>query len=299
VTARGTATGANAPVNPKGASVAGQTSNAAAPVVVAQAGKAAANAPVNANGASITGQAPNATAAAAPAKGSVSGVIGQQAQSIPAKAVVNGAPPQPGVGVPPAPPNKSTPVAQPNRAVLETTPKKAKPLPPLPPPINPKVAQEIDALKRIKAKNAEPSPAAERRRVYQEAKKQLDFSHIEVDVSFNAKGKVKAHGGHFSASPKVAIIPGTETVGSNGVIRAKVNLIGPDGNFYLKTNNQGYSTLTPKTWSLARAKGEMSRAFLNRKFNGKVWEGKSGGVTFHFNPPNATVPLWRGYPVLP
>jgi len=32
------------------------------------------------------------------------------------------------------------------------------------------VAQEIDALKRIKAKNAEPSPAAEKRRVYQEAR---------------------------------------------------------------------------------------------------------------------------------
>ena len=152
----------------------------------------------------------------------------------------------------------------------------------------------------MKANNSAPSPAAEARRTYQEASKKLDFSHIEVDVSFNAQGKVKAHGGHFSASPKVDIIPGTETVGSNGVIEAKVNLLGPDGNFYLKTNNQGYSTLTPKTWSLARAKGEMSQAFLNRTLDAKgKWSGSSGGVEFFFNPPNKNIPLWRGYPVLP
>lgn len=82
------------------------------------------------------------------------------------------------------------------------------------------------------------------------------------------------------------------------MIYGQVNLLGPDGNFYLKTNNNGFSTMTPATWSLARAKGEMSQAFLNRSLdpNGK-WSGTSGGVDFRFNPPNHSVPLWRGFPL--
>jgi len=108
VTARGAATGANAPVKGSVSGVMGQqaqsiparaVANGAppqpGPMAAAQAEKAAANVPVNANSTSVTSQAPNATAAVGPTTGSVSGVTGQQAQSTPAKAVVNGAPPRP------------------------------------------------------------------------------------------------------------------------------------------------------------------------------------------------------------
>ncbi|WP_281718221.1 hypothetical protein [Pandoraea apista] len=105
-------------------------------------------------------------------------------------------------------------------------------------------------------------------------------------------------GGHFSTSPMVDIVPGTETVGANGTINAQVKLLGSDGNFYLKTNNGGFSSLTPDSWSLAQAKGEMSQAFLGRSQlpNGQ-WFGSSISVDFRFFPPANNVPLWRGYPI--
>lgn len=115
----------------------------------------------------------------------------------------------------------------------------------------------------------------------------------------DAAGGVKsAKGGHFSTSPLVDMVSGTESVGANGTIQAQVKLLGPDGNFYLKSNNGGYSSLTPNNWSLAQAKGEMSSAFINRvPDNGRVWSGYSSGVEFRFFEPTNKLPLWRGYPV--
>ena len=98
-------------------------------------------------------------------------------------------------------------------------------------------------------------------------------------------------------SPQLQRIPGTETVSPNGVIYGQVKLLGPDGNFYLKTNNQGFSSMTPDSWSLARAKGEMSQAWVNRTQVGNLWFGDSGGVKFQFHPPSNNVPGWRGYPI--
>ena len=137
------------------------------------------------------------------------------------------------------------------------------------------------------------------RAAYQQARNQIDFSHIEADVTLDGSGNLLgAKGGHFSTSPMVDIVPGTETVDANGVISAQVNLQGPDGAFYLKTNNGDYSTLTPGDWSLAQAKGEMSQAFLGRvqQPNGS-WIGSSNSVNFRFFPPTKNVPLWRGYPL--
>jgi hypothetical protein len=160
------------------------------------------------------------------------------------------------------------------------------------------VESEASALKRLAANNRAGSPAADLRNAYQQAKGQVDFAHIEADVRLNSAGKLqKAHGGHFSTSPLIDIIPGTESVGANGSMWAKINLKGPDGNWYLKTNNNGFSSLTPNTWSLAQAKGEMSQAFLGRTQlpNGN-WMGSSGGVDFRFFAPTKNVPLWRGFP---
>jgi hypothetical protein len=105
-------------------------------------------------------------------------------------------------------------------------------------------------------------------------------------------------GGHFSTSPRLNIVQGTEQIGQSGSMRAQIKLLASDGNFYLKTNNQGYSSMTPLKWSLAQAKGEMSRAWLNRSvISGKTYQGVSGGVSFKFFEPNYTsVNLWRGYP---
>lgn len=126
----------------------------------------------------------------------------------------------------------------------------------------------------------------------------MDFAHIEADVRLNSAGGLQeAKGGHFSTSPLVDIVPGTESVGANGSMWEKINLKGPDGNWYLKTNNNGFSSLTPDTWSLAQAKGEMSQAFLGRTQlpNGN-WMGSSSGVDFRFYSPTKNVPLWRGFP---
>lgn len=117
-------------------------------------------------------------------------------------------------------------------------------------------------------------------------------------LSSRQMAAIRRRGGHFSTSPMVDIVPGTETVGANVTINAQVKLLGSDGNFYLKTNNGGFSSLTPDSWSLAQAKGEMSQAFLGRSQlpNGQ-WFGSSSGVDFRFFPPTNNVPLWRGYPI--
>lgn len=163
------------------------------------------------------------------------------------------------------------------------------------------VQAETLALQRMAANNRAPTPWADLRRAYQQARGQVDFAHIEADVKLNSAGSlVYAKGGHFSTSPNVHMVPGTVQVGSNGSIRANVELRGADGNFYPKTNSpSGRSSLTPDTWSLARAKGEMSSAFLNRIPGSDGFEyGLSSGVRFKFIPPNGTiVPLWRGYPL--
>jgi hypothetical protein len=161
------------------------------------------------------------------------------------------------------------------------------------------VQAETSALQRMAANNRAASPWAGLRRAYEQARGQVDFAHIEADVVLNqGGGLVKAHGGHFSTSPQLQRIPGTETVSPSGVIYGQVNLLGPDGNFYLKTNNGGFSSMTPESWSLARTKGEMSQAFLTRSLHHTgQWRGTSGGVTFRFIPPNNAVPVWRGYPL--
>jgi hypothetical protein len=160
------------------------------------------------------------------------------------------------------------------------------------------VESEASALQRIAANNRAGSPWADLRQAYQQAKGQVDFAHIESDVVLNSSGGLqKAQGGHFSTSPLVDIIPGTESVGANGSIWAKVNLRGPDGNWYLKTNNKGFASLTPDSWSLAQAKGEMSQAFLGRtQLPNGSWMGTSSGVNFRFYAPTKNVPLWRGFP---
>ena len=162
------------------------------------------------------------------------------------------------------------------------------------------VESEAEALRRIAENNRAGSPWADLRRAYQQAQGQVDFAHIEADVSFKANGQVKAQGGHFSTSPQLQRVPGTETVSPNGVIYGQVNLLGPDGNFYQKTNNGGFSSMTPDSWSLAQAKAEMSQAWLNRALSpAGGWTGVSGGVEFVFHAPNSKVPQWRGYPVKP
>jgi hypothetical protein len=129
----------------------------------------------------------------------------------------------------------------------------------------------------------------------------VDFAHIEADVIFKANGQVKAQGGHFSTSPQLQRIAGTETVSLNGVIYGQVKLLGPDGGFYVKTNNRGFSSMTPESWSLARAKGEMSQAWVNRSFDpiDRIWSGSSSGIDFMFHEPTNRIPMWRGYPVQP
>jgi hypothetical protein len=161
------------------------------------------------------------------------------------------------------------------------------------------VQTESAALRRIGQNNQAGSPWADLRRAYQQAQGQVDFAHIEADVKFKTNGQVKAKGGHFYNSPMIDIVPGTETVGANRVVRAQINILGPDGNWYPKNNSAGgISSLTPSDWSLAQAKGEMSQAWVNRTLDSlNRWQGISGGVTFRFNPPIGNVTQWRGFPL--
>lgn len=163
------------------------------------------------------------------------------------------------------------------------------------------VQAEALALHRMAANHRAATPWADLRRAYQQARGQVDFAHIEADVIFKANGQVKSQGGHFSTSPQLQRIPGTETVSPNGVIYGQVRLLGPDGKFYLKTNNRGFSSMTPDSWSLARAKGEMSRAWINRMFDpvDRVWTGTSSSIDFLFHEPTNRIPMWRGYPIQP
>ncbi|WP_211482761.1 polymorphic toxin-type HINT domain-containing protein [Duganella sp. CF458] len=160
------------------------------------------------------------------------------------------------------------------------------------------VNSEVSALERMAANNRVGSPMADLRKAYEQAKGKVDFAHIEADIDFSRIPAKQVMGGHFSTSPRLKIMQGTEQVGQNGSIRAQIELQAPDGIFYPKTNGQGYSTMTPDTWSLARAKGEMSNAWLNRSLvSGSTYQGMSSGVSFKFFAPNNTsVHLWRGYP---
>jgi hypothetical protein len=163
------------------------------------------------------------------------------------------------------------------------------------------VAAEIDALRRIAANNKAPSPAAELRRAYQQAKGDIDFAHVEGHVGYKpTTGEPMVTGGHFSSSPKVQMPQGVWERYPSGVVRAPVQVRGPDGEWMWKSNTQNaMSTLTPESWSLARAKGEMSKAFLAR-YTAPTAEtfGESAGVRFQFHKPNGTSVLqWRGYPV--
>jgi hypothetical protein len=154
--------------------------------------------------------------------------------------------------------------------------------------------QEIAAIRGMSS----PRPASSLRQAYQQARGQVDFAHIEADIDFTRPASKQVMGGHFSTSPNTQIVPGTESVGTNGSIFAKVELKAADGNWYSKTNNSGFSSLTPDAWSLARAKGEMSQAWLNRAAvpSKSYYVGTSSGVSFRFFPPAKTAPLWRGYP---
>ncbi|MDP9933668.1 hypothetical protein, partial [Variovorax paradoxus] len=159
------------------------------------------------------------------------------------------------------------------------------------------VDAEAIALRRIATNNAAGSPAAELRQAYQQARGQIDFAHIEADIDFTRTPAKQVIGGHFSNSPITKIVTGTESVGTNGSMYAQVELQASNGNWYPKTNNGGFSSLTPDTWSLARAKGEMSKAWLNRAaISNTTHVGSSSGINFKFFAPNNNIPLWRGYP---
>ena len=159
------------------------------------------------------------------------------------------------------------------------------------------VKLEAMRLQSIAANNQAGSSAAALRMAYLQARSQVDFAHIEADIDLTRTNPLKrVMGGHFPSSPITQIVPGTKLVGQNGSIKASVLLQAPNGTWHPKSN--GFASMTPETWSLARAKGEMSQAFLNKfqNANGR-WEGRSSGVEFtFFEPNNTTVHLWRGYP---
>ena len=120
----------------------------------------------------------------------------------------------------------------------------------------------------------------------------IDFDNHILNAEIKADGRVV--GGHSVASGEVRIIPGSESApNAQGVYVAKIEVADPanPGAFLSKTNNNGESTMFPKTWTSDRIKVEVDEAFKNKTVVGNKWTGKtpSGVVVEGFLSPKTTV----------
>jgi hypothetical protein len=109
----------------------------------------------------------------------------------------------------------------------------------------------------------------------------IDFDgHI---LSGEVKPNGKVVGGHSIASGNVRVIQGTQSAPNpHGVYTAKIEVPDPDnpGQYLPKTNNNGFSTMFPDTWTADRVKVEVDAAFKNKIVTGNKWSGVTpSGVT--------------------
>ncbi|MET1256927.1 EndoU domain-containing protein, partial [Aliikangiella maris] len=109
----------------------------------------------------------------------------------------------------------------------------------------------------------------------------IDFDGHILSGEIKPNGNVV--GGHSIASGNVRVIPGTESSpNAFGVYKAKIEVPDPSnpGQFLPKSNNGGYSTMFPDSWTADRIKVEVDTAFHSRTVNGGKWTGVTpSGVT--------------------
>jgi len=83
-------------------------------------------------------------------------------------------------------------------------------------------------------------------------------------------------GGHSIATGEVRVIADTvESPNAQGVYKAKIEVADPanPGQYLPKSNNGGFSTMFPDSWSADRVKVEVDEAFKNKKVVDNRWSG--------------------------
>jgi len=116
-------------------------------------------------------------------------------------------------------------------------------------------------------------------------------SHVlDGQVGKNRKGQTIATGGHWLGSPNIQPVSGTAKNIGNGVISSQVRIKNfKTGEFVLKSNNGGRSTLFPANWNSKTVISEVSSANKNavRVGNSNFYDGVSpSGVVVRFVKPN-------------
>uniref|UniRef100_UPI001EEC11A3 EndoU domain-containing protein n=1 Tax=Vibrio vulnificus TaxID=672 RepID=UPI001EEC11A3 len=124
----------------------------------------------------------------------------------------------------------------------------------------------------------------------------IDFDgHI---LSGEVKPNGNVVGGHSTATGRVRVIPGSSSApNAQGVYKAKIEVPNPNnpGQFLQKTNNGGYSTMFPDTWSADRVKVEVGAAYKNRIVVGNKWQGTTPSgvkVEGYLNPKTTVYPIY-------
>lgn len=124
----------------------------------------------------------------------------------------------------------------------------------------------------------------------------IDFDGHILNAEIKASGKVV--GGHSTATGQVKVIEGTASApNANGVYRAKIEVADPNnpGQFLPKTNNGGWSTMFPDSWSADRVKIEVDAAFKKRTVNVNKWSGTTPSgvrVEGYLQPKTTVYPIY-------
>ncbi|WP_223449907.1 MULTISPECIES: hemagglutinin repeat-containing protein [unclassified Pseudomonas] len=133
------------------------------------------------------------------------------------------------------------------------------------------------------------------------AQASLSVSKVTAPIDFDGhiiKAEVKPNGnvvgGHSTATGDVRVVPGTaSSPNAQGVYTARIQVADPanPGQFLAKTNNGGFSTMFPDSWTADRIKVEVDGAFKNKTVVGNKWSGTtSSGVRVEgYLTPNTTV----------
>ena len=124
----------------------------------------------------------------------------------------------------------------------------------------------------------------------------IDFDGHILNAEVKANGSVV--GGHSTGTGQVQVIEGTASApNASGVYRAKIKVADPNnpGQFVPKTNNGGWSTMFPDSWSADRVKIEVDAAFQNRTVNGNKWSGTTPSgvrVEGYLQPKTTVYPIY-------
>jgi len=102
----------------------------------------------------------------------------------------------------------------------------------------------------------------------------IDFDGHILSAELKQNGDVV--GGHSIATGEVRVIADTvESPNAQGVYKAKIEVADPanPAQYLPKSNNGGFSTMFPDSWSADRVKDKVDEAFKNKTVVGNRWNG--------------------------